>query len=123
MSHRAGGLLLVACAGLLASAAAARPKTGLTGAAPAWLCEAATRDVTGASGDVAWLHDELVIEPQSGGGVKWSHRLAGKVLTESGLDTLGTWSFARQKGDQVIEFHAWNLRPDGDVRVPDPKDD
>lgn len=120
--------LLAAVVALSApSPADARKKArgGGSASAPAWLREAAALQLPGdlAGAATVLVHDELRVEPLASGGVRLSRRQAHRVLEPEGLVPAGALGFTYSEDDRLERATAWNLLPDGNVRVPHPDDD
>lgn len=86
------------------------------GKVPSWVHEAAGRAVPETDADIAWLHEELIVEPLVEGGVRETSRRVGKLLKRPGADTISEWGVVYSKEDEVLSFNAWTLLPDGSAR-------
>ncbi len=93
--------------------------------APAWVREAAAREVPGGADGVGalLLHDETIVAPRLEGGVRVTRRIARRVLRPDALVAASSPRFTYRSDDSFESAGAWNLLPDGTMRRPDPKDD
>lgn len=90
---------------------------------PRWVRDAAARSTREDGHEVTWLHEELLVEPLSAGGVRVTSRNAGRVLRQSGRDVLRRWTVYYRKEDEIVSQQAWNVLPDGTVRMAKPARD
>jgi hypothetical protein len=118
VKRRARLLAAVVAAGLpLAGVAEARPVNDVAlSSLPPWAREAVTRSLPAASVQGGYLHHEQLVEPQSGGGVRVTQRVAARIVRPADLDDLSRWPVFYDEGDRVEHVRAWTLLPDGRVR-------
>jgi hypothetical protein len=119
MRHRSRAIAAVVTL-LAAPAVEAARKPHPLSTAPAWLQEATARRVEGGPGDFESLHDELVVEPLAGGGVRVTRRVAMRALSLAGLRGMGSAGVTYRRGDRVESLRAWGVLPDGTFREADP---
>lgn len=123
--RRAGGAFVALLVWAAPAAATRKPIVESAASAPAWLAQAAARQVPGSMDgvDSLVLHDETVVAPLPAGGVRFTRRWAERVVTPRGMGDAASYSLVRRKDDVVEKLDAWNILPDKTMRRPDPRED
>ena len=71
---------------------------------PAWVHEAIARDDGPLGGGLVWLHDEKIVEPLPGGGVRVTQRLVGRAGDVSAVNALKRFSLFDLQGDEIEQL-------------------
>jgi hypothetical protein len=112
---------------LLVIVAAAAPARGASRDAPRlpdWAREAADRRLEiEPERDTVWLHEERVVEPLAGGGVRRLVRMAAEVRSPDAMRDFHAVGFVYDADDEIVSFRGWSLAPDGTLRAADPEED
>ncbi len=90
---------------------------------PTWVRQAVDRKVDADNKNAVWLHEEMIIEPQAGGGIRITRRLAGKALRSTGLDIIGSQAIFYGGEDEIVSQMAWTILPDRTVLAARPAKD